>query len=274
MTQLHWLAEDNNEFPPTKNALDDPNGLLAVGGDLSPERLIAAYSRGIFPWFSEGQPLLWWTPSPRMVLLPENVHFGRTLRKLLRKRQFTITVDTAFESVMRQCGTIDRRDQDGSWITEEMVDAYLELHSRGIAHSVEAWQDGELVGGLYGVALGRAYFGESMFSLASGASKAAFSALVVQLLRWGVKLIDCQIETPYLASFGATEIPRDEFELRLNESLKTPPASIGDLLDNDHRGLNDRFGLQSSWSTNWEMPEYGFDEHLFAEALRNTGASL
>jgi len=257
MSQLHWL-DSTNWFPPSKEALSDPDGLLAVGGDLSASRLIHAYSRGIFPWYSEGQPLLWWTPDPRMVLLPENLHFGRSLRKFLRKSLFTITIDTRFETVMRQCGTIERKNQDGSWITEEMIDAYMELHALGIAHSVEAWQQGELVGGLYGIALGRAYFGESMFSLVSGASKVAFSTLARQLQAWQFELIDCQISTEYLASFGAETMPRTEFEQRLRAAATRAPAKIpSEQITVCNNGAQQHPIIQ--WKKHWQMPESGFD---------------
>jgi leucyl/phenylalanyl-tRNA--protein transferase len=260
MSQLHWLEEQNTWFPPTKSALKDPDGLLAVGGDLTVDRLIKAYSLGIFPWYSDGQPLLWWSPDPRMVLSPDDLHLGRTLRKLLRKQPFRITFDQQFETVMRQCGTIARKEQDGSWITEEMIDAYMELHAMGVAHSVEVWQNDELVGGLYGIALGRSYFGESMYSLVSGASKVAFATLAQQLKLWGFELIDCQIHTQYLNSFGAKEIPRSEFEQRLAQTVNRTPTPLGN-----------NGGIQKSvvtyagkiplldWSQAWQMPEKGFD---------------
>lgn len=261
MSQLHWLDSDI-WFPASDTALRDPDGLLAVGGDLTLSRLIHAYSRGIFPWYSEGQPLLWWTPDPRMVLMPGDLHLGRSVKKLLRKQPFTITIDSSFESVMRHCGTIERKNQDGSWITEEMIDAYMELHAKGIAHSVEARIDGELVGGLYGVALGRAYFGESMFSLVSGASKAAFATLARQLQLWQFELIDCQIHTKYLASFGATEMPRTEFERRLTSAaVKAPTVEFSEATPNQMM-VYENGALQHPvirWKDHWRMPESGFD---------------
>lgn len=258
MSQLYWLDSSDIGFPPSHKALRDPDGLLAVGGDLSLERLVLAYSSGIFPWYSEGQPLLWWTPNPRLVLTPARLHFGRSLRKILRKHPFKITVDNAFEQVMNQCGTIERKNQDGSWITQEMIDAYLTLHDRGIAHSVEAWQDGQLVGGLYGVALGRAFFGESMFSLVSGASKVAFSSLAKQLQHWQFELIDCQIHTPYLASFGAEEISREAFEQRLSQTVTLKPAT------NSNDGMSavtngNLIHPIMHWSHHWQMSESGYN---------------
>jgi len=258
MSQLHWLDTSDLWFPPSCSALSDPDGLLAVGGDLSPNRLIKAYSLGIFPWYSEGQPLLWWTPDLRMTLAPQHLHIGRSVRKLLRKQHFQIRINTSFETVMRQCGTIDRQHQDGSWINEDMIEAYDQLHKMGIAHSIEAWQHNELVGGLYGVALGRVFFGESMFSLVSGASKATFATLAMQLKMWQFELIDCQIQSDYLASFGATEVSRKLFESQLQQAIKSPPAadtpaSCIELDDSDQQlPILD-------WSRHWQMPEYGYD---------------
>ncbi|WP_339075350.1 leucyl/phenylalanyl-tRNA--protein transferase [Teredinibacter turnerae] len=223
MSQLQWLDADNLRFPPTHSALRDPDGLLAVGGDLSPARLIESYSHGIFPWYSDGQPLLWWTPDPRMVLRPAHVHRGRTLRKLLRQHPFTITVDSAFDAVAQACGTIEREGQDGTWITQEMLAAYSELNRLGVAHSLEVWLQNELVGGLYGIALGTVFFGESMFSRVSGASKVGFSILCQQLENWGFELVDCQIHSGYLASFGAQEIPRATFEKLLAQHVWNTP---------------------------------------------------
>ncbi|MFL0809171.1 MAG: leucyl/phenylalanyl-tRNA--protein transferase [Agarilytica sp.] len=218
MSQLAWLNE-SLEFPDTSNALDDPDGLLAVGGDLSQARLLNAYRRGIFPWYSEGQPILWWSPSPRLVLIPTELHIGRSNRKLLNKQEFEIRINTAFDEVMHHCAAIPRDGQDGTWIMEEMIEAYVELNKAGYAHSVETWRDGKLVGGLYGLALGKAFFGESMFSLQSGASKVAFISLAKTLERWQYHLIDCQIHTDYLASFGAKEIPRKAFEAELDRAV-------------------------------------------------------
>lgn len=219
MNALAWLDEQLLEFPDTSQALSDPDGLLAVGGDLSPERLLQAYTRGIFPWFSDGQPILWWSPNPRTVVLPTELHIGRSVRKLLKRNFFKITMDSAFHQVIQQCATISRNGEDGTWITEEMLQAYLDLHNAGFAHSVEAWQDGQLVGGLYGIALGKVFFGESMFSRISGASKVAFVNLVKQLQLWQFELIDCQMKTEYLISFGAKEISREQFESKLTQAI-------------------------------------------------------
>jgi leucyl/phenylalanyl-tRNA--protein transferase len=218
-----WLTGDE-EFPPLERALRRPNGLLAAGGDLSPQRLLRAYRRGIFPWYSAGEPILWWSPDPRMVLLPAELHVGRTLRKTLRKAPFIVTADTAFERVLEGCSA-PRPDQDGTWITADMKRAYGALHTLGLAHSVESWAGDELVGGLYGVALGRVFFGESMFSRAADASKVAFVHLVRQLSAWEFGLVDCQMRTPLLAAFGAREIPRREFTRRLAELVNYPDVA-------------------------------------------------
>jgi leucyl/phenylalanyl-tRNA--protein transferase len=215
-----WLTGDE-EFPPLERALRRPNGLLAAGGDLSPQRLLRAYRRGIFPWYSPGDPILWWSPDPRTVLFPAELHIGRTLRKTLRKRAFEVRADTAFATVIERCGE-PRPGQSGTWITDEMKHAYIGLHALGLAHSVESWREGELVGGLYGVALGRMFFGESMFSRASDASKVAFVHLVRQLVAWEFALIDCQMRTELLASFGARPIPRPEFTRRVAELVNYP----------------------------------------------------
>lgn len=206
---IPWL-EPGDGFPDVATALRDPNGLLAAGADLSPERLIAAYSCGIFPWFNAGEPILWWSPDPRMVLLPAELKLSRSLKKVIRNRAYEIRFDSAFTQVMQGCAR-PRRDQGGTWITPVMIDAYTRLHQRGIAHSAETWVEGELVGGLYGVALGRVFYGESMFSNVTDASKLAFVHLVWQLKRWGFGMIDCQMKTAHLASLGAREIARAEF---------------------------------------------------------------
>ena len=212
---IPWLSADA-DFPPVERALRRPNGLLAAGGDLSPQRLLRAYRLGIFPWFSEGEPILWWSPDPRTVLFPPELKISRSLRKTLRKKLFQVRADTAFEAVMEGCRQ-PRPGQPGTWITEEMKQAYCRLHALGVSHSVETWRDGQLVGGLYGVALGRMFYGESMFSRESDASKAALVGLVRQLDAWGFGLIDCQMRTPLLASFGAREIPRVQFTRRASE---------------------------------------------------------
>jgi leucyl/phenylalanyl-tRNA--protein transferase len=203
-------------FPPVERARDDLGGLLAAGGDLSPRRLLEAYSRGIFPWFSEDEPILWWCPDPRMVLYVDEFHVSRSLARRLRRNEYEVRVDTAFEAVMRACAE-PRPGQDGTWIQPEMIDAYVRLHELGHAHSVESWRDGELVGGLYGVWLGRVFFGESMFMRATDASKVALAHLVQQMRQRGALLIDCQMETEHLASLGARPVPRAQFV-----SLLTP----------------------------------------------------
>jgi leucyl/phenylalanyl-tRNA--protein transferase len=212
---IPWL-NPNDPFPPLETALREPNGLLAAGGDLSAERLIEAYSRGIFPWFNPGEPILWWSPDPRMVLFPGELKVSRSLRKTLKKRTYEIRADTAFRQVMEACAA-PRDGHGGTWITPAMISAYTELHRLGLAHSVETWMEGKLVGGLYGISLGRMFYGESMFSLATDASKIAFVHLVRQLERWGFGMIDCQMKTAHLASLGAREIPRAEFSQKLSE---------------------------------------------------------
>lgn len=203
-------------------SLADEGGLLAVGGDLSPERLVLAYSNGIFPWYSEGRPILWWCPAPRLVLFPEDLHVGRSLRKTMRKQPYRITMDRAFERVIDHCAATPRPGQSGTWITAEMRAAYIEMHRLGLAHSVEAWEDETLVGGVYGLALGTAFFGESMFALRPDASKIAFVTLVEQLRRWSFRIIDCQVVTEHLLRFGAHEIELDEFLERIAEATDEP----------------------------------------------------
>lgn len=220
-----WLATDQVEsFPPLSAALTEPNGLLAVGGDLSPQRLVKAYRSGIFPWFNDEDPILWWSPDPRMVLFPNELSISRSLHKLLKKHQYEIRTDTSFREVMQACAE-PRKAQSGTWITNEMVEAYTTLHHMGVAHSVETWMDDLLVGGLYGIALGRMFYGESMFSRVSDASKIAFVHLVKQLEIWGFGMIDCQMKTRHLASLGAQEIPREEFALRLGRLIDAPSQS-------------------------------------------------
>lgn len=217
---IPWLGPDD-PFPPVEQAAAEPNGLLAAGGDLSVARLVEAYGRGIFPWFNEDQPILWWSPDPRMVLFPAALKVSRSLAKTLRNSRFEVRADTAFRDVILSC-RMPRGGRDGTWITAPMVEAYCELHRHGIAHSAETWLDGELVGGLYGVALGRAFFGESMFMRATDASKVALATLVRQLELWDFGLVDCQMNTAHLASFGASEIPRAEFTHRLRELIHYP----------------------------------------------------
>ena len=235
-----WISHHDTSyaFPPVEYALTEPNGLLAAGGDLAPKRLINAYSQGIFPWYSEDQPILWWSPNPRAVVLPENLHVSRSLRKKMRQNAFTITLDKHFEDVLIHCA-LPRDDQDGTWITEEMHKAYMHLHKIGVAHSVEAWQGNVLVGGLYGLGIGQVFFGESMFSMVPNASKVAFAYLVKQLELWGYKLIDCQVSSNHLASLGAVDIPRDQFIQYLSQCVDQPGR--GDTLwefDTDFDPLN------------------------------------
>lgn len=213
-------AED--PFPPVDAAMRQPNGLLAAGADLSPARLLDAYRRGIFPWFGDEDPLLWWSPDPRMVLFVDELRLSRSLRKTIRSGRFSVTADRAFSRVMSGCAE-PRDDQEGTWITTEMRAAYARLAAMGYAHSVEAWAGGELAGGLYGVAIGRVFFGESMFARVTDASKVAFVALVRQLQQWGFRLIDCQMPTAHLASFGAREIPRREFLAEVDRGTLEPP---------------------------------------------------
>jgi leucyl/phenylalanyl-tRNA--protein transferase len=219
---IPWL-DRRDPFPPVERALRDPNGLLAAGGDLSPERLLDAYAHGIFPWFGDEDPLLWWSPDPRMVLFVDELHVTRSLRRVLKSGRFTVTLDRAFRAVMEGCAA-PRRDADGTWITDDMLQAYGELASRGFAHSVETWVGEQLVGGLYGVALGRMFYGESMFSRQTDASKVALAMLVRQLRRWGFQMLDCQMATPHLASLGAREVPRAEFLDRMRDLLRQPPV--------------------------------------------------
>ena len=221
---IPWL-DNNAPFPPLSRALAEPNGLLAAGGELSAERLIEAYRSGIFPWYSADQPLLWWSPDPRMVLIPGELKLSRSLGKRLRKRDFEIRIDSAFVTVMRACAAPrdTRNGEGGTWITDDMIAAYTALHQCGIAHSVETWINGELAGGLYGVALGRMFYGESMFTRARDASKIALAHLARQLERWGFGLIDCQMNTPHLASLGAREIARVEFIRRLKLLVNCEP---------------------------------------------------
>lgn len=210
MTSIVWLPPDSTDFPPVSQALKDPNGLLAAGGDLSMERLLSAYSKGIFPWFDDEQPILWWSPDPRCVLFPDQLHVSRSLAKFMRQWDYEITFDTAFSDVMSACSA-PRSYQSETWITESMQTAYVNLHKQGHAHSVELWVNGDLMGGLYGIAMGRLFFGESMFSKTSNASKIAFVHLVEKLKFWGYYLIDCQVESEHLSSLGASTITRAEF---------------------------------------------------------------
>lgn len=211
---LPWLDGDT-PFPPLTRALTSPNGLLAAGGDLSPQRLLQAYSQGIFPWYNPGEPILWWSPDPRMVLVPGEFRISRSLRRCLRSGKFHVKLDTDFVAVIRACAETPRAGQEGTWITREMQRAYCKLFQLGIAHSVETWLAGQLVGGLYGLAIGGMFYGESMFARVSDASKVAAAHLARFLEEEGFGMIDCQMSTPHLASLGAHEIPRADFIARL-----------------------------------------------------------
>jgi len=215
---LVWLDPERIGFPEADQALANPNGLLAAGGSLSPEWLIHAYQRGIFPWFEDDQPFLWWSPDPRMVLLPSELHISRSLSKLIQNNPYQVSIDLDFAAVISACSE-PRPNSDGTWITAELQAAYQNLHSLGIAHSVEVWEQDSLVGGLYGVALGNVFFGESMFSRSSNCSKLALVFLVQHLRKWGYELIDCQVASRHLASLGAREIPRGEFLAQLSELI-------------------------------------------------------
>ena len=209
-------------FPDPENAEQDPDGLLAIGGDLTPARLLNAYRRGIFPWFGEHDPILWWSPDPRMVLFPDKLRISRSLAKTLRKTSFRVSFDQAFSRVIRACAG-PRRNEPDTWLSAEMIQAYEQLHQHGIAHSAEVWLGDELVGGLYGIAMGRIFFGESMFSRLSDASKVAFVQLVKRLQRAGYELIDCQVYTRHLESLGAELILRSEFQKLVDAGIEHPP---------------------------------------------------
>ena len=224
-------------FPPPH--LADPSGLLAVGGDLRAERLLLAYASGIFPWPCEGFPLLWHSPDPRFVLRASQLHVPRSLRKTIRRGRFSVTLDTSFRRVIEACSAKPRPGQDGTWITEDMVDAYAHLHELGFAHAAEAWQDGALVGGLYGVSLGGAFFGESMFAHRPDASKVAFVTLVQQLARWGMEIVDAQVHTAHLERFGALHMPRDAYLQALSRALEAPTRRGPWVLDEDLRASGD-----------------------------------
>lgn len=217
---MHFLGPDPTSFPPVETA--DEDGILAVGGDLSPERLVEAYRRGIFPWYSEGLPILWHCPDPRFVLEPKKLHVPRSLRKVLRRGTFEVRLDTAFEAVIDGCAKTRRPGQRGTWITRDMREAYVRLHELGLAHSAEAWVGGQLAGGLYGVSLGAVFYGESMFARVDDASKVAFVTLVEWLSSWGVELIDCQQETEHLRRFGAESWPRKKFVAELERLVQFP----------------------------------------------------
>lgn len=217
MTQLVWLTP-SSPFPPIESALEEPNGLLAAGGELNPEKILEAYQQCIFPWYSDGQPILWWSPNPRCIIYPENVYCSSSLRKHIRKTKPRVTFDEDFQSVIRNCARLG--SEQGTWITEEMEDTYTQLHRMGHAHSVEVWQDAKLIGGLYGLAIGKVFFGESMFSHRTNASKVAFVFLCRQLQKWGYQLIDCQVENPHLLSLGAQCIDRENFQKQIQTATR------------------------------------------------------
>ena len=212
-----FLLSDTIEFPSPHLASED--GLLAVGGDLSQERLLLAYHMGIFPWFSENEPILWWSPDPRLVLYPHEIKISKTLKKILKKKAFKVTMDLAFNEVIKQCAEVRLQKNQGTWIIEDIIEAYCKLHESGYAHSVEVWHQGELAGGLYGVSLGKCFFGESMFTRISNASNIALVSLVEHLKKMSFDLIDCQVTTEHLIRFGAKEIPRTLFLKKLKTSL-------------------------------------------------------
>lgn len=226
---ITWLPDKyKNYFPPLEHALSD--GLLAAGGDLSVERLIAAYKQGIFPWFNKNNPILWWSPNPRMVLYTDKVKISKSLRKTIRKNEFTLRFDTAFTEVMTSCSlprpSQDLPEEDSSWIHPQMIDAYTKLHELGHAHSVECWQGDELVGGLYGVSIGQMFFGESMFSRVTDSSKVALVGLCQQLKRWNMPFIDCQVYSDHLARLGAEEISRSAFVEQSTNLCELPPPAL------------------------------------------------
>ena len=229
MKTITWLSPEDppERFPPLERALDDPPGLLAAGGDLSTDRLLAAYERGIFPWYSQGQPVLWWSPDPRAVLFPAEFRLTRSLAKTLRNRGFDLKVDHAFQAVIDGCAA-PRARSPGTWLLPEMRLAYLRLHQQGHAHSIETWLDGQLAGGLYGIRLGGVFFGESMFSRERDASKAALAHLVAICLREGIEVIDCQVPSGHLASLGSRTIPRPQFQALLRQHARREPGPLAD----------------------------------------------
>jgi leucyl/phenylalanyl-tRNA--protein transferase len=212
--------QPDSAFPPLHEALTEPNGLIAIGGDLSSQQLLDAYRHGIFPWYSEGEPILWWSPHPRMVLFPDELNVSRSLSKVLNKQLFDIRINTAFREVITACSQTARPEQSGTWISPEMIEAYCQLHSQGYAISVESWQNDVLLGGCYGVKINRMFYGESMFHHVSDASKVAFVHLVRHLKAQKIGMIDCQMHTPLLASFGGREIPREQFATQLSKLVR------------------------------------------------------
>ncbi|MDY6941748.1 MAG: leucyl/phenylalanyl-tRNA--protein transferase [Pseudomonadota bacterium] len=234
MTTIPWIppSAPPSDFPPVEAALQSPNGLLAAGGDLSVGRLLYAYQKGIFPWYNPGEPILWWSPDPRAILYPHAIHVSRSLRRELKRSGATLRADSAFEHTVHACAA-PREAQSGTWITEEMQAAYGRLHRRGFAHSVEVWLDQELIGGIYGVALNKIFFGESMFSRRPNASKIALVALCAQLMRWGYHFIDAQVSSPHLLRMGAVEIPRWRFLQQLEQANDGRPNPTRWQLDDD-----------------------------------------
>lgn len=224
--RLHWLdpRDPHQLFPPARQAMRSPNGLLVIGGDLCADRLIRAYGQGVFPWFNPNEPILWWCPDPRAVLLPAQFHVSRSLHRRLCRGEFALSLDCAFDAVLEGCAAA-RANSHGTWLGHDMKRAYRVLFERGLCHSVEVWQYGQLIGGLYGVALGRAFFGESMFSRKTDASKIALCLLARQLQVWDYGLIDCQIASAHLQGLGAIELPRARFLLQLRDALQVPPRS-------------------------------------------------
>jgi leucyl/phenylalanyl-tRNA--protein transferase len=226
--QIAWISADDppDSFPNIESAFTVPEGLLAAGGDLSEDRLVYAYRRGIFPWYSDGQPILWWSPEPRCVIFPDRLHISRRLRRSLRRSGFRIRFNASFDQVIGSCAK-DRPGQDGTWITADMRAAYERMHARGWAHSIETWKDDRLVGGMYGLAIGKAFFGESMFSAESNASKASMLALCTLLIEHDFRLLDCQVESPHLLSLGAERLPRQRFAGLLDEACEPPHRFAG-----------------------------------------------
>ena len=228
--KIAWLETDSIEFPDTKNALQDPNGLLAAGGDLTPARLIRAYQSGIFPWYSENDPILWWSPNPRTIIYPNEFHISRSLKRLLKQQRYHVSSNQCFLDVIQHCAN-SRKGETDTWLQPEMIEAYQQLHNLGHAHSVEIWKDKTLVGGIYGVELGKLFFGESMFSLQPNTSKVAMSYLTSFLAHWKYELLDCQVYSEHLVSLGAKEIDRAQFQNHLKGCYHT---------------------YKSSWSERWE----------------------
>ncbi|MBK8972980.1 MAG: leucyl/phenylalanyl-tRNA--protein transferase [Hahellaceae bacterium] len=229
-TRLAWLETSSQPFPPPDSAFVEPNGLLCAGGDLSTDRLLMAYRQGIFPWYEEGQPILWWSPDPRCILQFTDLHVSRSMQRLLKRQTFQFAFNRAFSEVVAACAA-PRSYSHGTWITPEMAQAYAELHRRGHAHSIEVYDHGELVGGLYGIAMGRCFFGESMFSRRTDASKAAFIVLARHLEAWGYAFMDCQVTNPHLLTLGAREVPRDTFLSILSSSVEQPSGASWSLVD-------------------------------------------